>query len=194
MYRRDFLQNMMALGALSVSPRLVQAVESGVRAPSHNVFDPAQKALCSQLTEIIIPTTDTPGAIAAGVPQFIEFMVADWYTDTERKLFFDGLQALETHCVSEFGANFVNCSTTQQDAALSHFESLAASYQSPPELAFTGEPDVNTPFFSKLKELTVFGYYSSEIGATQELKYVPMPMTYRGDATLEDSDGRQYSY
>jgi hypothetical protein len=128
MYRRDFLQNMMALGALSVSPRLVQAVESGVRAPSHNVFDPAQKALCSQLAEIIIPTTDTPGAIAAGVPQFIEFMVADWYTDTERKLFFDGLQALETHCVGEFGANFVNCSTTQQDATLEDSDGRQYSY------------------------------------------------------------------
>ncbi len=54
--------------------------------------------------------------------------------------------------------------------------------------------DENTPFFAKIKELTVIGYYSSEVGAKQELAYNPMPMRYEGDYDYAKTGGRQWSY
>ena len=55
--------------------------------------DAAQRHLVDLLAEMIIPATDTPGAREADVPAFIETMVADWYTDTERTIFLQGLAA-----------------------------------------------------------------------------------------------------
>ena len=60
----------------------------------------------------------TPGAIEAGVPNFIEMMVADWYSDRERKIFFDGLVALDTFCRGRDRKDFLRCGEAQRIEAL----------------------------------------------------------------------------
>ena len=165
--------------------------------PSREIFSAIEAQMISTLAEMIIPETDTPGAIAAGVPGFLQMMVADWYTDTEREIFFDGLAALDSYSMASFGKNFLLVSDAQRIAALQAAEAQAADYQSPMGggvyAAMAKFVDKQSPFFTKIKELTVIGYYSSEVGATEEMAYNPMPMRYQGDYDFSEI-GRHWSY
>lgn len=197
--RRDLLlvASRMMGGALIGSATLrVMAGEVPLAAASRVIFSKPQLQMIAALAEMIIPETDTPGAIAAGVPGFIEMMATDWYTDTERKIFFDGLAGLDSFCRTSFGKEFLGSSEEQRTVALTDAEKQAASYVSPLPGGILGgmtkEIDQNTPFFAKIKELTVIGYYSSEIGATQEMAYNPMPMRYEGDYDFANI-GRHWS-
>ncbi len=202
MDRRTLLKNTaMVLGGLasaSVARAVLAGVDSGV-AVKTPIFTALQREKCSVLTEIIIPRTDTPGAIDAGVPHFVEVMVSDWYTDRERQIFFAGLEALDQYCTDNFEKRFLECSAEQRINALEQAEKDIKDYKPETDgMAGEGEgsllpgpEDEGKPFFSKIKELTVLGYYTSEVGATEELRYDPMPMEY---TDIEFSEiGRQWS-
>lgn len=199
MNRRELLQQMALIGAGTLMGSVANAALGGTplhTAPSPAIFNSNQSKVVAQLAERIIPTTDTPGAIAAGVPAFIERMVGEWYTATERNIFNEGLAAFDVYCRQQYVRAAHACRPEQHDAALQHFEKLASEYRSPfagnAAALMVGMTDENTPFFTKLKELTVLGYYTSEVGATQELRYDVMPMTYDGDVDFGPND-RAYS-
>jgi len=130
--------------------------------PTHAIFDTRSSKMVAVLAELIIPKTETPGAIEAGAPAFIEMMVADWFNDSERKIFFDGLAALDEFCKAQYQKNFMTCDETQRTAALKSAEQQASTYKSSaPAFDFSQKiVDQNTPFFTKLKELTVLGYFT----------------------------------
>lgn len=148
--------------------------------PSASKLDETQQQLVAELAELILPRTDTPGAIDAGVPAFIDHIVSDWYTPVERAIFVEGLRAVAA------------ADSGQRVAALRSLEQQAASYVAPPGTSVFGKPDERSPFFFKLKLLTVLGYYTSEVGATTELAFNPVPGRYDGNvdfATL----GKQWT-
>ncbi|WP_101760017.1 gluconate 2-dehydrogenase subunit 3 family protein [Oceanicoccus sp. KOV_DT_Chl] len=195
MNRRDLLKNAaILLGGLS-SASVVNAMLSGVDGRvkiATPIFSSAQKSMTAVLAEMIIPRTDTPGAIDAGVPHFIELMVSDWYTTRERTIYIEGLQSLDAYCLAQFKQSFLSSTEDQQITALEDAEKQSEAYKpAKPENLMGNEEDEDKPFFTKLKELTVLGYYSSELGATKELNYDPMPMRY-GDIELADVE-RQWS-
>jgi hypothetical protein len=161
---------------------------------AQSAFSAAQKRMTEQLAELIIPRTDTPGAIDAGVPVFIDQIVSAWYTPTERRIFLDGLTDLDASCMREWAKPFTDCDTQQQTRVLTQVEAASAAYMqkdSPARIRDT--PDEQSPFFHKLKLLTVLGYYTSELGSQQELSYNPVPGRYEGDVDF-DKVGRQWSY
>ena len=135
MNRRHLLHLVVAaLGtaALPGSPTLrAIAGEKPHAQASRAVFDAAQRQLVDLLAEMIVPATDTPGALEAGVPAFIEAMVADWYTDTERTIFVQGLAALDQASRTAHGKSFVAADEAQRTALLSAAEQDAARYVSP---------------------------------------------------------------
>ena len=198
MNRRQLLKRTSWLlgGMLTASMvRGVTAGEESLRKAAVAFFSGPQRHRVSVLAELIIPPTDTPGAIGAGVPDFIEMMVAQWYTETERLLFMQGLQDIDDWCLDTHGADLLGSSEAQQIAALEAMEQAAAGYKSNAldvEAEMADKIDENTPFFTKLKELTVIGYYTSEVGATQELAYNSMPMRFEGDIPLAQI-GRQWA-
>ena len=194
MNRRQALQFAAVLLGGVVSPGLLRATAADAVSARSDVdfFSPRQRQQLALLAELIIPETDTPGAIEAGVPAFIETMVAQWYNDTERAIFLGGLEQLDRHCEKTYQCSLQSCDRGQQVAALQHFERLAQSYvgaSSP----FSPQGDEQAPFFSKLKELTVLGYFTSEVGIKQALAYNPMPMRYRGDIALAEVGGKQWA-
>lgn len=193
MHRRKFLQQLMLYCGGISSPGVVQAMLNDVSqvARSTSLLSAQQAKICSIASELIIPETDTPGAIAAGVPAFIEQMVSHWYTANEREIFFSGIDTMNHFCATQFAKDFINSNAAQQTAAIEEMQGQAASYTPPAQsFGFKANVDEASPFFLKLRELTVVGYYSSEVGATQEHLYDPMPMDYNGDASLAES-GRQ---
>jgi len=134
---------------------------------SRAAFTPEQRLLVAAISERIIPTTDTPGAIAAGVPAFIEMMLADWYEPTDRNEFMTGLGMLEGYSHIQFSKPLAGISPEEQDLILN--------------LAMTGRiPALPGNFFEHCRQLVIMGYYTSEIGCKQERVYLPVPGRYDG--------------
>jgi gluconate 2-dehydrogenase gamma chain len=134
--------------------------------PSVAVFTPAQRALVTALSERVIPTTDTPGAIAAGVPAFIEKLLADWALPTDREPILAGLDAIEARSQQDYRKPAAAATATEQDALLT--------------LAMNDELPSGARFFEAFRQLVITGYYTSEIGMTQEREYLPVPGEYDG--------------
>jgi hypothetical protein len=144
-----------------------------------------QRKIIAAMADIIIPATDTPGAIAAGVPSFIELMAADWFNDQERAIFNAGLAAMETSIAVEYGKSFERLSADQQ---LEIMQTMEAQASDSPWYAMGNtqrEFISDAPFICQIKELTVWGFFTSEVGAKQALRYDPMPGHFEGDIPLQ---------
>src|SRR5258705_9295502 len=136
----------------------------GARAPASSFerpLDTNELAFVGALAEGIIPATETPGAIGAGVPQFVGLLFTDWFTREEQIDFRSGLAALSRASQAKCSRVFASCDPAQQQALLSDWD----------KDAFADRPhDAPKPFFRRFKELTIIGYYTSEVGQNQELK------------------------
>ena len=113
-----------------------------------------------------MPTTDTPGAIAAGVPEFIEKLLADWAAPDERTPILSGLAALSARSEADFKVAADKASPEQLDALLT--------------LAMEDKFPGGGEFFESFRQLVLTGYFTSEIGITQEREYLPVPGSYDG--------------
>jgi len=123
------------------------------------VFDAHQNETVVLLSEMIIPQTDTPGARAAKVNEFVDLVLSD-ATESDRKQFLKGLAWMDARAQELFGTDFVSAAPEQQTALLT----ILASAKNK---AF--EDQVGIDFFNAIKGLTITGYYTSEIGMKQEL-------------------------
>ena len=133
------------------------AAEAAPWAPK--VFDAHQNDTVVVLSELIIPQTDTPGAKAAKVNEFVD-LVLDDASESDRKQFLKGLAWMDARSQELFGTDFVSAAPEQQTA-------LLTILASPKNKAF--EDQVGIDFFNAIKGLTITGYYTSEIGMKQEL-------------------------
>lgn len=181
MNRREAIKKLAFLtgGALSMST--VSAILSGCSSSGSGSFSPqtlssVQNELVTVISELIIPETDTPGARAAGVNRFIDYMLTEWNTEEERNQFLSGLDHVDEVSSNEFEKNFLELSKTDQTNVLKLLEKEA---QNKP----VDVPGTNTGadhFFPMMKEYTIVGYYTSEIGASQELRTNIIPGRYDG--------------
>ena len=202
MNRRDALRYLALAAGGAFGARLAEAAVQGhlhghgSRGSASKAFasrlEPQQRAMLATLSELIIPETDTPGAIRAGVPAFMDEIISTWLTDAERSAFLGGLAQIDAFCRTRFGRGFMDCQSRQHTAALADAEREAGSFHPGPIDTVNDAIGGATPFFTRLKALTVLGYYTSEIGATQELSYNPIPAAYHGDYDFP-SAGRQWS-
>ena len=198
--RRRFIGQTGLLVAGLSSAGLRQALASPTHTPRRRRRITADHAqLVTTLAELIIPRTDSPGAIDADVPGFMRAVLERWYTDTEFMVFIEGLASLDREAVQHHGCTFVHCLETQQIAVLQTSETKARDWhRAHPEIvsadSLIGKTpiDEHTPFFTRLKELVTVGYYTSEIGAQASMVYLPIPMRYSGEASLAESAGKAY--
>ena len=138
----------------------------------------AQLEQVAVIAERIIPTTDTPGARAAGVHRFIDVMLAEYYDRAERTRFVAGLAAVASRARGAHSRSFVRCSAAQQTALLAHLDRETFGADRAADAS-----DLHA-FFRRMKELTLLGYYTSQPGATQELRYERVPGRYDGCVPL----------
>ena len=119
-------------GLLALGRR--QHIRSQV-APGVHRFDPQQRAIIGAIAERIMPETDTPGARAAGVPEFIELVVAENFTDQERERFLAGVGEVDARSRKAGGSDFATLPPAEQDRILFQLEAEAAPLmaQKPPE-------------------------------------------------------------
>ncbi len=127
--------------------------------------------------ERIIPATDTPGAMAAACHRFTERIVAHHYPAERQQRFRHGLIDLDQLAANQHGRLFIEADSTAQDAVLAAVE--AAAYA-----ARTGGAD---SFWRDLKQLTLFGYYTSEIGIEEELHTNRFPGRFDGAMPIAEA-------
>ena len=191
--RRALLKAIGVTAGVAISSSCQRALESGAdlsAPPLNGSLSEDQLEVVSTLAEIIIPETDTPGAIAAGVPEFIHQIVIDWYTPAEQQIFLDGLGELDTVATAHWSAPFGELDAEQQSRVLAELEPPSeGDGQGLTTMPAGASGDL--PFYLKLKELTVLGYYTSQAAAGTELDYQPVPGHYDGDARFEEV-GRQW--
>jgi hypothetical protein len=133
------------------------------------LFTESDVALLDEIADTILPETKTPGAKAAGVGAFIAMMVEDTYDPGEQRIFSDGIETLERESERQNGGGFMASSQAQRRALLERLDREAIDYMRQP-----GAPD-RPHYFRMIKELTLLGYFTSEIGYTQAMRYVETP-------------------
>jgi|TARA_B110000971_G_scaffold120114_1_gene122933 gluconate 2-dehydrogenase gamma chain len=188
MQRRDLLKGLAVVLGGAVSQSCSNAVEVPLsqRIAVQGVMTDEQRGAVYRCADLIIPTTDTPGAIEAGVDNFLDYVISVWYQEDEREVFFAGLAQMLAEAQSAYGQPFISLTKPQQVALLKAAEAREPASDA---LVFVNS---GGGFFAKIKELTVTGYYTSKVGATIERKYVPMPGFYDGDYKFSEV-GRQWA-
>ena len=191
MTRRQALRRVGALLGGVVSAPTVAGVLSGCRRQSGpdwspTAFSPAQNEMVDAMAEIILPATDTPGARAANVNRFIDAIVGESWLEEDRKRFMSGLEAAQARAKKQYGAPFGELSEEDQTAFVAALDEETFGEDA-------GAPDRENPsFYRSFKELVIVGYYTSEVGATQELRTNIVPGYYDGDVPYEEV-GRAWS-
>jgi len=183
--RRQALRRVGALLGGLVSAPTIAGVMGGCTRESGPEWSPdaltaAQNEMVDAISEIIIPATDTPGARAANVNRFVDAMVGESYLPEDRERFLRGLDHLDARCQDEHGASFIDLDAPQQRSLVGELDDNAFGPGAP---AF--DPDA-PPFFRMMKELTIVGYYTSKIGATEELKLNIVPGRHEGDVPYDE--------
>ncbi len=137
--------------------------------------------LITELAETIIPTTDTPGAKEANVQFFIISFMESCSSNKEFNTFFNGLNDIQKTCLSDYNNIFQKCTNEQKIEVLKNLDTNqdSSSFFTKIDTKIRGRS-----FFNILKSLTIEGYCSSELGATNLLSYVPVPANYNAITTI----------
>jgi hypothetical protein len=174
MQRRDLLKSFGAATALALLPHEALAawtrVASGLKPP--NGLTNAQLALVGAIADTIIPRTDSPSATDVGVPAFVDVIVSENYTDTNRATFIAGLDALETQLRSTAGVPFVDLSPEQRGLAIQTIEAITTRRAEPART------------YWQLKGLVIHGFFTSESVMKDVLKVEIMPGRFDGSAPM----------
>ena len=106
--RRDILQLATVFGLSLTVPSLAA---KGPAAP----MTADELNLIGEVSELIIPITDTGGALAAGVPVFVKMMLSEWFNVAERESFIAGMREFSAGAFSKFGKKFAELTASQKD-------------------------------------------------------------------------------
>jgi hypothetical protein len=183
MNRRDAISRVgLILGGTVIGAELFI---SGCKSSSINTDDLAAKetvAFLNEVGETILPETSTPGAKAANVGGFMATMVNDCYTPEDQKVFKKGISQLDDASDKKFSKKFMEIDAKQKTELLTQLDKEQKEYSK------TKKPEDANHYFTMMKQLTLLGYFTSEVGATKALRYVPVPGKYDGNFPYKKGD------
>ena len=178
MNRRDALSRVsLLLGGTVLGAELWL---SGCTNPQKNIgagglnFSNDDVAFLDEVSETILPATDSPGAKDAKVGEFMTTIVRDCYTPDNQKIFTDGIKKLNEASKQKNGKYFMDATPEQRHDLLVDLDKEQKGYQS------QKKKEDPTHYFRMIKELTLWGYFTSEPGANKALRYVAVPGRYEG--------------
>ncbi len=188
--RRELLKRVAYLmgGAISAPAMLGVLQGCSAKKPSAQwtpaFFNATQAAIVSEIAEIIIPRTDTPGAKDLGVPAFIDTMLKATYSKTDQERYIQGLERFAQRAEDTHGKAFIDLNADQQQQLVREVHDAAIQAGRDNALDDLHE---NRPFILMTKELTMLGFFTSEVGATEILQYAAVPGAYRGCVPLSET-------
>jgi hypothetical protein len=190
--RREAIKRMAILmGASVVGPRLL-ADHFGLQTPID--FSDADIALLDEIGETIIPATDIPGARAANIGAFIAMMVADCYTGSAQKDFREGLVKLPADYEARYGEKFIGGKMENRIQFLNALDTEQRKYTATVKRKMdefsnvVSAAEASPHYFRIMRELTILGYFSSEIGSTRAVRYLEVPGHYDGNVPYKRGD------
>ena len=145
-------------------------------------FTPDDIAYLDEISERILPATRTPGAKAAKVGAFMTVMVRDCYTEDDQKVFRSGMDKINEESNKKFDKAFMQITPEQRHELLVQIDNDQKQY------AKNKKDNDPNHYFRLMKELTLLGYFTSEIGSTQALRYVESPGRYDGCIPYKQGD------
>lgn len=148
----------------------------------NDLFNTDDVVLMDEIAETIIPETKTPGAKAAKTGAFMAIMVMDCYTTEDQKVFIDGLKKINEISNKEYNNDFITLDPDQKKTMLTALDKEQKAH------AEHKTKDAASHYFRMMKELTLLGYFTSEVGGTQQLTYVEVPGRYDGCVPYKKGD------
>jgi hypothetical protein len=183
MNRREAVWRIAVLmgGAMVGSEILLSGQTIPGKAPTA-AFTDADRALLDEIGETIVPATDIPGAKAVNIGAFMTMMVTDCYNDRQHAAFAEGLGKINDACKAKCGCSFMESTPAQRTELANTLDSEQKAHN---DTKAKGDP---AHYFRMMKELAILGYFTSEIGCTQAVKYVEVPGAYHGDIPYKKGD------
>jgi hypothetical protein len=173
--RREAILRVSALlggAALIGQSALLAGCASGGPLRAGTRFSASDVALLDEIADTILPETSTPGAKAAGVGPFIAHMVENAYSPQQQRVFHSGFAGLDERAARELGMSFLAATPA---ARLAFVERLDREQY---EYTRARAPGTDPHWFRMVKELTLLGYFTSEIGYHQAQRYIETPGSY----------------
>ena len=193
MNRRDVLR-MLTAGAVlpAMTPELFAFYRQAHPDASYSLrtLNPHQNDTVVAMIDQIIPATDTPGAKAARVNEFIDVILTEWATDEGRRNFLDGLADVDKQSNELFGKDFAAASASQQLTLLRSMDDAVSIARTEMRRRASNTPDeerdtqLKGKFFVVFKNITLHGYYTSEVAFTKELNLEIIPGSFHGCAAV----------
>jgi glucoside 3-dehydrogenase (cytochrome c) hitch-hiker subunit len=186
MHRREVLRLLATGSLLQLAPPNLFAVLREAHGliqsqTSPRTLNAHQHATVKAMAEMIIPRTDTPGALDVGTAEFVDLILTEWYEEAERTRFLSGLADVDSRSQSLFGKNFVEGSSLQQsDILMALGEKMVEEVGEQPRPLRRRGTSTPANFYAMLRQLTLTAYYTSEAGATDELHFEMIPGSYQG--------------
>jgi hypothetical protein len=177
--RREAIRRAALLAGVAIAPDWLDFVARAQTPATATYLTAAQATLVSAAAERILPRTDTPGAIDAGVPAFIDRFYGEFMSPADRQLLVDVLDEIERAARTAHAASFAALTTTQQDAVL---RGIA-----------TAQQDRDPSSFGLLRSVTVLGYFTSEPVGKNVLHYDPVPGRYDACVPIDQVGRRNWT-
>ena len=200
MDRREVLRTITYLSGFAVSAPVASALLSGCKAEptaEGTVYEPEflsqeQFTFVSEVSEGIIPKTDTPGSKDVGVPEYIDRVVAQTFAPEDQERFRNGVQELMDKAANELGKPITELTAEELNAYVAGLdEGMKAEWKAweanPPASEEEARQRYNA--FQDLKQLTIGGYFSTQEVATTQLVYDPVPGEWIGCGDLQELTG-----
>ena len=165
-----------------------------------DLFNTDHVAFLNEVADTILPTTSSPGAKAANVGQFMAVMVRDCYTPKDQKTFLEGMSKLNDASNKQFSSKFLDLTPEQRTDLLVALDKEQKDFTALRDKAMEADmakhkgdntyksPELAQHYFRMIKELTLLGYFTSEIGATKALRYIAVPGRYDGCIPYKKGD------
>jgi hypothetical protein len=156
------------------------------------VFSAEDLAFLDEVAETILPQTSTAGAKAAGVGAYMTVMVNDVYSKEDQEIFHKGLVTLNEACEKMHGHGFMKATPEQRKELLISVDKEVSEYKKKQDAHNKEVEEKNKPaakytsgtenpesmpnhYFQQMKQLTIYGYFTSQKGRTEALRFVPVP-------------------
>jgi hypothetical protein len=173
MNRRTLLQIVGSVATVDVlsglAPRRLLALGAAIHESADELHTAGHPALIAALSERILPESSTPGAIAVGVPAFIDVIIHHWMKDEERARLETGLGAIDAAAHARFGGDFANITSDQQNTLIGEWDAVRQR-----------EPGSAEDAYGRIKDLTVYGYFTSKPVVENVLQLRRTPGRFNG--------------
>ncbi|MGY0036388.1 gluconate 2-dehydrogenase subunit 3 family protein [Pedobacter sp. NJ-S-72] len=145
------------------------------------IFSQQDLDFLDEVSDTILPATQSPGAKAAKIGAFMAVMVNDCYEERDQKVFMEGISKLNAASEKMHGSEFMKATAQQRLSLLTELDKEAKDYQSK-------RGELPSHYFTMMKQLTLLGYFTSEPGCTKAMRYIAVPGKYEGSVSYKKGD------